>query len=280
MSQKPNYYLSVAVALIGAMFLVYLLAFYGAIQAEGKVFVTLSDLFPVVAALFAVIAVSKRLARLKKRETIKKFWILVDVSLVLWLSAETTWLVYQGILRMEVPYPSAADFLWLAGYLTLFLAIIGLLVSYKKLGLSFNWRRSLWVTALIAAISVLVVFFVVLPILTSSEATTADKIYNPAYAFLDLLLLAPALVFVLTMGKGSAGRPSLFISLALISWALGDIAYIFLTWNSLYYPGNFIDLFWVLGYLLFGIAAVRFTHGFGVPDPAFALVKRDAKMDE
>ena len=257
--QKQNRYIAFAVALIGIMFLVYLLAFYGAVDKEGRTFVILADLFPVVAALFGVTAISGHLRRLEKGEKLKKFWILVDLSLALWLVAETTWFVYEGVLGRTVPYPSVADFFWLIGYLPLIAAITGLLIGYKKLGLRFNWRRSAWVIPLVAAIIAIVIIFVGSPIVTSSEATTADKIINPTYAFLDLLILVPALVFALTLGGGSVGRPSVFISLALIALAVGDIAYISLTWNGLYSSGNFIDMFWVAGYLLFGIAAVHFT---------------------
>ncbi len=255
--KKEKTFAALAAAWFAFTFLIYLLAFSNIVDVKGRTFLVLSDLFPMGAAAFAIAAISLRLCRHEKGEQVRRFWMLVDLSFAFWFVAETIWFIYEGLLAREVPYPSAADYFWLIGYLPLILAIAGLVVGYKRLGLSFNWRASAWVVPMVLAIIVLVVMYVAYPILSSSEATTAEKVVNPAYAFLDLLILAPALIYALTLGKGSAGRPSILISLALIALAVADITYIWLSWNDLYGSGNFIDIFWVAGYLIFGLAAVR-----------------------
>ncbi len=249
-------YLVVAAAILGTMFLFYTLAVYNVINAQGRAFVIFTDLALIVASLVAVLAVASVPARFDKGTPSRRFWSLVEMALVLALAAYCSWFVYEGILGRNIPSPFVADYLWVAAYAFLAVAIVGMLVGYRKLGLTLDWPKSWWMIPFLLGVVVLLIFFVVRPVLTSPTASWADKIYNPAYAFFDLVIVAPALMLTLTLGKGSASKPFRCISLALGMFGLAEIPYIWLHWNGLYRAGNYLEILFAAGYLLAGLAGV------------------------
>ena len=71
------------------------------------------------------------------------------VGLLLWLSADIIWAIYQLVLEIVPPMPSAADYLWLFGY-----SFLGynLFMTYKEFQKKFNFGTK----ALVASHSTLV----------------------------------------------------------------------------------------------------------------------------
>ncbi|MEW6605040.1 MAG: hypothetical protein AB1351_10210, partial [Thermoproteota archaeon] len=61
----------------------------------------------------------------------KRLHIFMIAALFLWLAAESVWTYYETGLGIENPYPSAADGLWLAGYMPF---IIYMSRVYRSLG--------------------------------------------------------------------------------------------------------------------------------------------------
>ncbi|MHB8781159.1 MAG: hypothetical protein ACYC55_07220 [Candidatus Geothermincolia bacterium] len=258
---RRSHFIAAAASLMTLIFAVYMLAFYGAIDSSGHAFTVFTDLAPVIAAAAALAGAIYVLGKLGGGGGLRRFWGLMAFFAALWLAGETVWFLYEGVLRAEVPYPSAADAFWLAGYLPLFAALAVFILGYRRLGLRFDLARSWWIIPVVVAVIGAGVAFVARPILTSADLTLVEKIVNPAYALLDLLILIPALIFALTLGKGAAAKPWLILSCALMAFSLGDISYIWISHNGLYYLGNPIDLFWIGGYLLTGLAAVWMTAG-------------------
>jgi hypothetical protein len=257
---NERWYLTAAGATMLAVFIMYLLAFYGVMDWSGRSFILLSDLAPVIAVLFGLIAVAYSLSKLPAGDILRVFWVLILVSLALDLVAESSWFAYDAVNLTEVPYPSIADVFWLLAYVPLFIALVGAMIEYRRLGLSLDLRRSWWVIPL-ALLIIGGAALIVAPIISSTEASTAEKLVNPAYAFMDLLIVVPAVIFVITLGRGLAARPWLILCFAFIAMGLADMTYIWLSWSGLYDGANMIDLFWVAGYLLIGLAALRLVHG-------------------
>ncbi len=248
-------------AILFVVFLVYLLAFYGVIDSSGRAFLFFTDLAPMVAALFGLAAVLDSLTRFHRKDPPALLWRLIAFSLVLNFAAETAWFVYEGVRQVEVPIPSVADYIWLAAYVPLIVAIFVVMASYRRQGFSLDWSRVKWVAPLVAIIVLVVTLGLALPIIRSSEAGLAEKLINPFYVVLDLLILLPGLMLAVTLGRGAAGKPWAIICLAFVLMGIGDITFIWLEWNSAYYIGNPIDLFWISGYLLLGLGGALATSG-------------------
>jgi hypothetical protein len=258
--QRVKNYAGLAGSILIAVFLAYLLAFYGVIDSASRAFVVFTDIAPMAAALFGIVAVVDSLTRFNRDDPPARLWLLIAFSLILNFAAETAWFVYEGVRQVEVPIPSIADYIWLAAYAPLIVAIFAVLVGYRRLGLNLDWSRVKWVVPLITAIVLVVTFGLALPIFGSAEASAAEKLVNPAYVILDLMILLPALILAFTLGRGAAGKPWALICLAFAVMGIGDITFIWLEWNGSYYMGNPIDLFWISGYLLLGLAGVLATR--------------------
>jgi hypothetical protein len=153
-----------------------------------------------------------------------------------------------------VPQFSISDLIFLVAYITMAIAVAGVLSGYKKMGLELDWSRSKWVIPVIVAFLLLVAVLVLRPILTSPVATTGDKIFNPAYVLLNFAILAPAAIFAMTLGRGWAGRPYLYAALTLVGLGVADMGFLWLQWNKLYRPGNLIDVLYAACFLTAGLA--------------------------
>ncbi len=253
--KKINSYLpSVMAVALGVPFLFYVLIFYGVINSSGRASNVIAQVLLVAAALCAVVSITLHLGTLEKWEPMRRFWGLIDLAAISWWVTETILLAY-AIAGSKVPVPSVADFFWVAGFLPVLMASGGVLVGYKRMGLHFDWRRSVWVIPPIAVILFVVAFWVIRPIMASPTATSADKFFHPTYAVLDLLVLLPALVVAITLGHSYAGRPIGLLSIALVAFGVGNIVYLWSNWNGFYYAGSFVDLFWIAGYLTLALAS-------------------------
>ncbi len=259
--RRLKIYAGLAGSVIATVFIVYLLAFYGVIDNSTRAFTIFTDIAPMAAALLGFLAVADSLTRFDRRDPPALLWRLIGLSLIVNFAAETAWFVYEGIQQVEVPVPSVADYIWLAAYVPLIVAIMIVLAGYHRQGFRLDWSRAKWVTPVIAAIVLLVVFELALPIIRSSEASTAEKLINPLYVVLDLMILLPGLMLAFTLGRGKAARPWAMICIAFAAMGIGDITFIWLQWNTSYYAGNPIDLFWISGYLLLGLGGVLATAG-------------------
>src|SRR5574341_1638519 len=58
---------------------------------------------------------------------LNRFWGLMTLGIAFWAIAECIWL-YLSLVSSEVPYPSAADFFWVLGYIPVTIAFIRLWV--------------------------------------------------------------------------------------------------------------------------------------------------------
>jgi|GEM_PF-690560 hypothetical protein len=245
-----------ALVFFAGSFLLYTLSFYGYLDPESRGFVALFDLLPVVAAAFSVAAVLALLRNFQPGDPPRLIWGLVLASLLLDLAAEFTWFAYESLAGVEVPYPSLADVFWLAAYLPFIAALVLILRGYRRLGLPLRKGAILACLVLVAAILALVTLSVTGPIFADAESTLAEKVINPAYVYLDLAILSLALLVAVTWFGGPQARQWLLVSSAFILFSVADIIFAHLSWHGNYSTGNHIDLLWLAGYLVMGMAAL------------------------
>ena len=91
------------------------------------------------------------------------------MGLVLWLSAEIVWAIYQLVIEIVPPMPSAADYLWLCAYIFLGYYLFS---TYKEFQKKFNFGRKVLVASVIGKaifLRYIIAFIVNLSVLSSSS---------------------------------------------------------------------------------------------------------------
>jgi ABC-type branched-subunit amino acid transport system substrate-binding protein len=144
------------------------------------------------------------------------------VGLVLWLSADIVWAIYQLVLEIVPPMPSAADYLWLFGY-----GFLGyyLFMTYKEFQKKFNFGKKALVTSIIGNaifLSYIIALTANLSVLTSSKGIQMFA-FLVAYPILDSILMIPAIVILVEFRKEPAWfTPWICESLGIFLVAISD----------------------------------------------------------
>ncbi len=144
------------------------------------------------------------------------------MGLVLWLSADITWAIYQLVLDIVPPMPSIADYLWLCAY-----GFIGyyLFMTYREFQKKFNFGRK----ALFASIIGNTIFLCYIITLTANLSVLSNPrgiqtfIVMVSYPILDSILMIPTIVILLEFRKEPTWfTPWICESLGIFLIALSD----------------------------------------------------------
>ena len=223
---------------------------------------------PIVAAIATGLALTV-VYRQKVSGIFGRSYACLAGGLVLYFIAEILWGYYSIGLGVEVPFPSLADAFWLAAY-----APFGYgLFSLARLHSKFGRMKALAVMSLsVAAFS----SYYILQLISVSDLTTPDAAtalsISIAYPILDGILLIPALMVILSSGKGYlTSIPWIFVSwiftaiadsifgFTAVTSIAGDIS----VWNLFYnaaYLSMAAGLFWHNRYMIFDAKRATVPH--------------------
>lgn len=202
------------------------------------------------AGAFSIIVIYRQ----KTDGLIGKAYIFLSLGLVLFLAAEIIWSYYEIGLEIVNPFPSIADVLWLAGYGPLLYFVFKM---YRFFGASRLPSHQILVT-IGAAIFVL---YVVSETYQRADLTSQTGILSflisISYPILDILLLIPAALIILSPMKGELTCiPWIFLAILIMS--VGDTAFAYSSnipslqnlswiWNLVFIASYFVTsagLFW------------------------------------
>ena len=228
--------------------------FYAVAQSWGWWLVASTDiLFVLVSAITAAFALlvvredkkgrAQSLVHLRQRLHTVHFGFFL--AILLWCLGECTWLVYEVILGVQVPYPSIADIFYLAGYIPAFVSILSFMRIFQKLVTPLKKIVSLLVALLILGVTS---FFLLNP-LSASSSPVFVKAFDLAYPVLDAVLMALVMMRLIAFIGTSLGRPWTWIFCGLLSYSFADIMFSWGTLANWYYSGHPIELLWLYGYL-------------------------------
>ena len=155
-----------------------------------------------------------------------RYYLSLFIAMVLWLCAESIYAFFQLVLQIELPYPSIADFFYLA-----FIPFLGYHFYY-----SFSvWQNanavklySIIIAAIISAVQVGTLIYLSFPTDSEEDFDLVSTIVSLSYFIGNGALLFPTIVIV-----WSLSRKSLFLfhrillSSFLIIAIAGDTGYIF-----------------------------------------------------
>lgn len=211
-----------------------------------------SNAFPPIISGVAVIVSGVSLERYWRRlaDKFSAIWLYFTCGLFLWFMGEAVWAGYTLILGVELPYPSAADVFWLAGYIPFFVA----LYSYVKLFGNALTRKTLALSLTATfALTVFVAFYLLTPVLGAGDDPVMTAV-NLAYPLLDLTLFSVAQLGLLIFWKGKLGKPWLLINAAIAVDTFADILFSYATAQGVYYSGHVLDVLFQIAYLLYLVA--------------------------
>lgn len=161
--------------------------------------------------------------RERKRKSEGKIYVSLFIAILLWFSAEIVYTYYQSISRIDVPYPSYADSLWLLGYV---------FMAYHLYSSFYYWNKKNKFSE--SSVFIITIFTALLIHLLaqSSIATYSNDTYlilvDILYHIADGAILIPALILLWNLRS----EQTLFIHRALISLAIvlntfANVGYIF-----------------------------------------------------
>jgi hypothetical protein len=160
-------------------------------------------------------------------------------GLVMWLSADIIWAIYQLVLDLVPPIPSAADYLWLGAY-----GFLGyyLSMTYKEFQKKFKFGRKALIGSIIGNaifLGYIIVLTANLSVLSTSRGIEMFAVIV-AYPILDATLMIPAIVILVEFRK----EPVWFIpwiceSLGIFLIAVSD------SWFALIVLTSLVEQLWL-----------------------------------
>jgi hypothetical protein len=245
------------VGLLTAVGLVLLYAFQGYYPYFMYFF---SNAFPPVISGAAVLVSGLSLERYWRMSKGKfpVIWLYFTAGLLLWFLGEIVWAGYTLILGEELPYPSAADVFWIAGYIPFFIALF---LYVKLFGNALNKKTMALSMAATTILTILVVAALLIPALNAEE-DLATLVMDFAYPLLDLLLFSVAHLGLLIFWRGKLGRSWLLVNTAITMDTCADILFSYTTIQGIYYCGHMLELLYHFAYLFFLMAFYIHTKEF------------------
>ena len=195
-------------------------------------------------------------------------WILLGASCAAWGIGQLIWTVYETGFGREVPFPSWAD----AGYLMAVpLAAAGLIVMPAATQ-TMAGRLRIVLDGVMVALALLCTSWILVlgPLFAAGGDGGLATVLGLAYPVGDVVTIT-MLIFAILRARlgGEAGRQPLYlIGLGLTAIALSDSAFVYLTSQTSYGSGSFIDIGWFVGFAIMFVAARR-------PERAAALAHEE-----
>jgi diguanylate cyclase (GGDEF)-like protein len=183
----------------------------------------------------------------------RRAWALLAASAAAWAVGQATWVWYEHLARRELPFPSLAD----VGYLgAIPLAAAAMLAFPGRAERAALQARSLLDGAVIAASLLYTSWALVLgPVFRAGEGGILEQAIALAYPAGDVVLAT--IVFVVVARIRVGGVPVLLLGAGLLSLAVADTSFAYLTQEGTYATGAPSDVGWFAGYLLIAAAARR-----------------------
>src|SRR5437867_9732214 len=179
----------------------------------------------------------------------------------LWAIAELIWAYNAIVIGIQVPFPSIADVLWLAGYAPLGFHLFS---TSRFYGVGLKKKSTFVVALAVATFSSVYIY----SLITASDLSGPDAALSLAitiaYPVLDAIILVPAVLCVLNSGKGElTAIPWIFIAWILTVLVDAIFGYTIVTniagevqiWNFVYngaYLFMAAGLYWHNKYFIIG----------------------------
>jgi signal transduction histidine kinase len=160
-----------------------------------------------------------------------------------WFIAEQTWNLYEHVLDID-PYPSMADFFYLAAPIFMFVSLTFFLKSTEK---KISKKMILFssIISLLILIPSLVATFNV-----SAEDEPFEVIIALTYPIVDSIAFVPAIITISFLISNRRSFFWIMIIVGLLVMLAADTAFLFLVIEDEYVDGHPVDILWVSSYTI------------------------------
>ena len=194
------------------------------------------------------------LARADKIEDIsKKSLLFLSISFISWFTAELTWNLFRHVLEID-PYPSIADFFYIAAPMFMFISLILFLQPLQNKIKKTHVIFSSLISTLIL-IPILIITFEV-----NSEVVWFEIAIAMIYPIVDAILLVPAIIAILVSLQAKKNSFWTMILIGIIIFIVGDDLFLFLVIDDQYYDGNPVDILWLTSYVIWSFTIYNLIY--------------------
>jgi hypothetical protein len=237
----PRY--KIAAITAGILTLLYVLANLFVIGGD-EFLIKLDDTFTIPLAILTAVCAGLIWNQVKASPHSRLLWGGLFIGWTLWALAEMAWAIY-GYLGLEVPYPSVADFFWLAGYPPV---AYGLYTRLKEMPIHLSLPQRITLGLFTLGVLVFAGFFVLLPILQNNDPTRLfESALNLFYPLVDLFLFIIAVSLLLVYRSGDYGFGWNLINAGFLLVTVSDLLFSYASTVGLYYPDGKVNLLSSLG---------------------------------
>ncbi|MBA2678700.1 MAG: GGDEF domain-containing protein, partial [Ktedonobacteraceae bacterium] len=178
--------------------------------------------------------------------------ILLGLGIFCQFFGQAIYTYYEQLLHLFAPFPSWADAFFLSAYPFLLLGI--LLLPVRPLSVTARSRVFLDGLMITTALITCSWYFILGPTLLQGATDMLVKVLGVAYPFSDLVLACCVLLLTVRSSIPAVRPAMVLLSLAFVVIIATDSLFDYLTLQNAYATGGVIDLGWVMGYLLVGLA--------------------------
>jgi len=203
-----------------------------------------STVYVIVPGALVVFSVLLTIKTAKSGQSIKLI-LLFTISVSMTFVAEQIWFGYELI--GEDPFPSWADFFYLAAYPPLLLFLFKLI----KIPIRTIPKSNLLFVGLLASSFLLPTYWSTYE--SAGEESILDLVLALLYPIADIIILVPLLIGVLYW----IDKRNYFLTYLLLgafATLLADTYYVYLFQKDLYTVGSPVDILWIWGYIFYACA--------------------------
>ena len=194
------------------------------------------------------------LTRTDKIESISKNSLLfLVISFISWFAAELTWNLFKHVLGID-PYPSIADFFYVAAPIFMCISLIVFLQPLQN-----KIKKTHVIFASLISILILIPILIV-TFEANSKVTMLEIAIALIYPIVDAILLVPAIIAILVSVKIKKNLFWITILIGIIIFIIGDDLFLFLVINDQYYDGNPVDILWLTSYVIWSFSIYNLIH--------------------
>jgi signal transduction histidine kinase len=183
----------------------------------------------------------------------RRAWAFLGLACLANFIGDLLWFHYEIILQAN-PFPSWADAAYLAFYP---LAMIGLLSFPYSPASRADQQRLYLDSAIVVVGSWMVIWYFVLGPSVESFSLTVESALAAAYPLADLPIVYGLMVYLFRHPKAARQSGFEFLLGGMLFFVVADILYGIQGLNGTYVSGGWLDILWLVAYVLFVFAALE-----------------------
>lgn len=189
----------------------------------------------------------------------RKIWLFPCTANISYFVAMSCFMYYDYFLKIEPPFPGSPDFFWLLMnglYLLTFIYFTYLDgKSYRAFQLVFDA-----VIVMIAASALSWEFLIKDFVSDSADQSFLYILVYVGYPVSDLAILFGILMLFYIKPPTITSKSLSLMFFGMLIFLIGDSYYLFLVFNDLYQFGNYVDVSWTSGILIFALASFEWEQ--------------------